>query len=219
VTNPIASKDASDPDADDLCAALRGDHAALTRLVSRYQRKLETRTKRKAPDLKVFGRTEDAVSRTWELLLKRKPGSFDPSVVRAKTYLYQLLRVAIRDVRAEHATPGQPTRLAPIADDDHESATMIWPVALEDIAHDESTFHIDEVLGVHDDLEHLLDDLVAEELLRRADLTAPELVRTGLRAVHDDELTMTEAAAATGRHRTTLRRAIDRWVDDDGIAI
>lgn len=219
MTKHTASKDAPDPDADDLSAALRGDHIAVSRLVSRFQHKLEIRTKRKAPDLKVFARTEDAVSRTWELLLKRKPSSFDPSVVRAKTYLYQLLRVAIRDVRAAHATPGQPTRLAPIADDDHESAMTIWPVPTADIANDESAFHIDEVLDLRDDLDQLLDDLVAEDLLRRADLTAPVLVRSGLHAVHDDELTLTDAAARSGRHRSSLRRAIDRWVDDDGIGM
>jgi hypothetical protein len=217
VTKPIAPSGASDPDAADLSAALGGDAGALTRIVSRYERKLLTRAKHQAPDLKIFDRTEDAVSRTWELLLKRKPDSFDPDVVRAKTYLYQLLRTAIRDVRAAHATPGQPTRLPAIADDDTESAMTIWPVSIDDIAEDESNLHVDELVGIEDALERLLDDLVAEDLLRRADLTAPVLVSAGLHAVHDDLLTLTDAADRLGRHRSTLRRAIDRWVTDHEI--
>ena len=217
MTNSIAPSGAPDPDATDLSAALGGDAEALTRIVSRYQRRLLTRAKHQAPDLKIFDRTEDAVSRTWELLLKRKPESFDPSAVRAKTYLFQLLRTAVRDVRAAHATPGLPTRLRAIDDDDMESAMTIWPVSIDDIAEDESNLHVDEFVGVEDTLERLLDDLVAEDLLRRADLTAPVLVRAGLHGVYDDQRTLTDAADRLGRHRSTLRRAIDRWVADNEI--
>jgi len=213
VPHPLASAtDAFDPDADDLIAALGGDEQATTRLVSRFQDRLYIWAHRKAPDLAVFDRFDDAVSRTWELLMRRDIASFDPARVRARTFLAQLLRCAIRDVRAAHAPPGQRTR-QPARDD----TAMTWPgwaITIDDIVDVDM-----ETITLEEPIDAILDALAADEILALADVTAPQLVAEGLHAVHDEGLTLTQAAAKCGRHRSNLRRAIDRWTNEQHIEL
>src|SRR5580693_2394369 len=61
---------------------------------------------RVAPDLNRRGLIDEVVQQAYELLLRRPAGHFDPCRGSAAAYLYQIIRLAARDIGAQNAHPG-----------------------------------------------------------------------------------------------------------------
>src|SRR5262249_14214628 len=91
-------------------AFLIGDAGARETLPPRFKGLLSAMANRMGADLPPDQR-EEAVNETWAILLEGRGNGFDPRRGRVSTYVAQVMRDAIRRVRASYAPPGQRTRL------------------------------------------------------------------------------------------------------------
>lgn len=131
---------------------------------------------------------DDVISRTWELLLRKPAGSFDPARGTALAYLATVVRTAVRDVREENAhvvarardysSPGVSRR-------DHAvERRLIWA----------EVEVIDEVVDLATALQEL-----------------PPAVRPAVPLIAVQDSTMVDAAVAVGMTRFALKRRLQRW--------
>lgn len=98
-----------------LAGFLAGDPNAREALPRRIDAPIRRITKRLSPhDFPRRGLVDDVVSRTWELLLRRPEGSFDPTRGNALSYVETIVRTAVRDIRNQHRVPvGRPRDYTP----------------------------------------------------------------------------------------------------------
>lgn len=206
-----------------LSAFLDGHPDARDQMPRFYHDRLLGLARRIAPDLDEQDLAEDAVQRTWELLLRKRPDSFDPDRGSAIAYLTGVLLNAANDVRAEHAPPGEPTRRrnnwyrkptrgqrrayvrALVLNKRHEDP--------DDLGPPESPMH--RIPDPHDYIAELECRLTVRDILKLARVTMPHKLYFVLRHVAGRDALLGEAARAWGMHRTTARRYLTLWANDE----
>ena len=192
-----------EPDFDSLILqALRGDPGAVARLfkpAQRYARRLVTA---RAPDLPEDLR-DDVFQEALELVLRAKPGDYDPTRGTPKQFFRLLLMNAIRRVRVGFTPPGQVTRqrAKPKPAKDHRENGIKFAA---------STLSFDEIAATADDPASL-DPFAAIEARIDAPkvlAAAPPLVAEALRLIHLQQVPTQEAARMLELSRFALRREI-----------
>lgn len=119
---------------------LAGDVQARTTLPSLISATLRAHARRLSPaDFSRRGLLDDVVSHTWELLMQRPAGAFEPARASAETYLATIVRTAVRDIRSQSGYEvGPRRRYAERCDTDSPSRVSIRechlqsPVDLDD---------------------------------------------------------------------------------------
>ena len=168
-----------------------------------------------APDLAERDLDEDVVQRTWELLLRKQPGSFDPERGTAMAYLGAIMYNAAHDVRAEHAPLYGRTRFyrRPTKPERRRYAgALLRARDAEQSGDDAPPWEL--IPDPHDDIAELECRLHAAEILALARATAPATVLRALCLIHDDDLLLAQAARAAGCGRFTLRRQLHAWATE-----
>lgn len=206
-----------------LTAFLDGHPDARDQMPRFYHDRLLGLARRVAPDLHEQDLAEDAVQRLWEILLTRKPDSFHPDEGSAFAYLGYVLRTAAKDIRAEHAPPGEPTRRgnnwykkptrtqrraymrALVLNKRHEDP--------DDLGPQESPMH--RIPDPHDYIEELECRLTVRDILKLARVTMPHKLYFVLLHVAGRDALLGQAASAWGMHRTTARRYLTLWASDE----
>ncbi len=87
-----------------LPAFMAGDPEARATLPVILHPRLKARARALAQDLADRGLVDDVVSRTWELLLSKSAGSYDPKRSAPMTYVNTIARTAVRDIRSTSKT-------------------------------------------------------------------------------------------------------------------
>lgn len=179
---------------------LAGDPKARESLPSDLEETLRKIAGEIAPDLKARGLTEDIVQELFLLLLTRPAGHYNPGRAGPWAYLWTMLLLAARDVRAKEALAGAPRR--PKRNEEGEYPDVLPPLPLQDAL-------------IPDDKIEYLEDLVLSEIVTAAFIDtvpaeAPAWLGRALSLVVEG-LTITETAAAVGVSRFVLRRALNRW--------
>jgi DNA-directed RNA polymerase specialized sigma24 family protein len=208
-------------DADVMQGFLRGDAGAREELPRRFHGRLVQLARRIAPDLAERGLEEDVVQRMWELLLQRSRLDYDRRLGGVTTYLGAALRTAAKDVRAENTPPGEPVRgwgkVGP-----RPPRVRFW---LEPewggggSARRPYATWIEVIPDPRDDMKLVRDRLDVMMVLRLARRTAPREVLRALVLVYLLGAQLGEAAKALGMSRSTLRRRIDEWTDEQRWAL
>lgn len=191
-----------DPDRALLVDAINGDRGAFEQIVGRYHPRLLGLARYAAPDLAVLDLFEDAVNETWIVLMRARPGSYDPARSSVLTFLGLLLRQGARRVRADHAQPGRRTRERRTPDGDGAPAVIRLPPANLDRP----------CTSAETEFAAVEEAMYADSLLHAADSSAPPWVARALRGIHDYGITISAAAGAEHRHGSSLRRALVGWV-------
>lgn len=118
--------------------ALRGGHGAASRLFEPAERYALHVVAARAPDLPEDLR-DDVFQESMELLLRSKPGAYDPARSSPKWFFRQLLINAIRRVRVGFTLPGQVMRQrgkpgpAPVGGQEASEAASV-PLSFDEIA-------------------------------------------------------------------------------------
>jgi DNA-directed RNA polymerase specialized sigma24 family protein len=213
----------SQPDKDpELAALLTGflaaDPVARTKFPEQMGGRLRATAGRIAPDLNKRDLIDDVVQQAYELLLRRPAGHFDPSRGSAATYLHKIVRLAARDIRAQFAPPGTPTR--PRRNEDGEFMPTNPPLTLDQVvsAGEEAVTMAETILADADIEDLVLGVLGARALLDLVPDQAPTWLREVL-ALAANGHTVSEAAAEVGQSRFAVRRAINRWALPQAIAM
>src|SRR4051812_33457261 len=93
-----------------LVAALAGDEMAQAELEPRFGAKLRSLGRKLPAHLDGLDLDEDVAQQAFLLLLRKRPGSFDPERGKALDYVMAVGRAARQDVMAMHAPPGERAR-------------------------------------------------------------------------------------------------------------
>lgn len=174
-----------------LSAFLAGDAAARDELPRVLRREVEHLAASIASsDLRRRQLVDDVVGRTWELLLRRQAGSFDPLRGSPLAYMATIVRTATRDVRAQNAYDVRRSR-------DYRYDVDLTPQRTLEAQPSVPAF--DGEVEVDDLLQHAYNDDVAA--LRGARLIA-----------FDDEA-LSAAAVQVGLTRFALKRRLATWSD------
>jgi hypothetical protein len=197
---------------------LAADPDARTQFPARLGGRLRATAVRIGRDLQERALIDDAVERAYELLLRRPAGHFDPSRGSAAAYLYQIVRLAARDIRAENPHPGATTR--PRRDEEGEFVPADPPLTLDRVVSaGEEAITLAETIVADVDVEDLvLGVLGAQALLDQVPHEAPAWLREALALIAGGH-TISEAAAQVGQSRFAARRAINHWVLPQAIAV
>ncbi len=181
-----------------LMAFLQADEHARNELPARVDQPLRRRASRLMPP-NFDGRqlVDDVISRTWELLLRKPAGSFDPSRGTPLVYLSTVLRTAMRDVRDENAQVV--TRARDYSSDGVDTGNL---AAIDPHAASREFDLVDQ--GV---------DLAA------ALVAAPPSVREAVTLIAFGDITMISAATTVGMSRFSLKRRLHRWAAEADLAM
>jgi hypothetical protein len=201
-----------------LAGFLAADPHACTQFPTQLGGRLRATAVRVAPDLYRRGRIDEVVQQAYELLVRRPAGHFDPSRGSAAAYMYQAVRLAVRDVRAQYPSPGATTR--PRRGEDGEFVPADPPLTLDHVVSaGEETVTLAETIVADADVEDLvLGVLGARALISLIPGEAPAWLRVAM-ALIADGYTVSEAAAKVGQSRFAVRRAMNRWALPLAIAV
>jgi hypothetical protein len=193
-----------------LTGFLADDPDARTRFPAQLGGRLRATAVRIAPDLKQRELIDDVVQQTYALLLRRPAGHFDPSRGSAAAYLYQIVRLAARDIRAENPYPGATTR--PRRDEEDEFVPADPPLSLDQVVSaDEEAVTLAEMIAADVDVENMvLGVLGAKALLDLVPHEAPTWLPEVMALIAAED-TISESADEVGPSRFAVRRAIDHW--------
>jgi hypothetical protein len=186
-----------------LVDALAGDERARGQLFENGERLVHKMAVDADEGLRRRGLSGDVVSRTFELLLKRPAGHFDPTRGTVQSYLRSVVATAARDVRAENVEPGVRTRdYWPAWDEQPEPGDRTWNThQLRTSAPEPSTdYGLARV-----DTEVSIDQTRVDSSLVKA-----------ARLIGFDDANMVEAAELTGVNRFMLKRALVVWATQGG---
>jgi hypothetical protein len=168
-----------------LCAFLEGEATARDQLPRMLKRDLERLAGAIASDdLRRRSLVPDVIGRTWELLLRRGPGSFDPSRGTALAYVASIVRTACRDVRQQNSFELRRSR-------DYSGETESLPVASRTP-------------------QAIMDVVAVSDLLARAFGDDTE-AQTAARLIAFYDATLSTAAEAVGVSRFVLKRRLSLW--------
>lgn len=189
-----------DPHAGLLTGFLDGDARSQLRLVQQLGPWLARLAERMAPhDFRTRGLIDDVVNRTWELLVRRPAGAFDPTRGTAKMYLTGLLRNAVRDVRDASRRVVGPARDYTVLDLTDDASQKSRSAILAAGSLDKSFDTVDNMLW--------LDSIRADSEVGRA-VTALAFTDEPFNAV----------AEAVGLSRFVLKRRLVRWAEKELVA-
>jgi DNA-directed RNA polymerase specialized sigma24 family protein len=215
----LPSQPDEEPEPTDLLIGfLAGDSDARAQFPGRLGSRIRATAVRIAYDLKQRGLIDEVVQQAYMLLLRRPAGHFDPSRGSAPAYLYQIVRSAARDVRAQNPPPGATTR--PRRDEDGEFVPADPPLTLDQVVSaGEEAVTLAETIVADTDVEDLvLGVLGARALLDLVPQQAPPWLREALAQIAAGD-TLSEAAAQVGQSRFAMRRAINHWALPQAIAV
>jgi hypothetical protein len=194
-----------------LTGFLAADPDARTQFPARLGGRLRATAARIAPDLKQRELIDEVVQQAYLLLLRRPAGHFDPDRGSTAAYLYQILRSAVRDIRAENPSPGATTR--PRRDEDGEYVPADPPLTLDQVisAGEEVITLAETIVADVADVEDLVLGVVgAQALLDLVPPEAPDWLRETLALIAAGD-TISESADEVGPSRFAVRRAINHW--------
>ena len=237
----------SSPEAAELVSGfLAGDTKTRQKLArtmeERFRKQLLKMVGEVAPDLARLDHSKDVVQQTYELLVRKPEGHFDPTRGTAGDYFKVLMRNAAQPVRAAHTPPGQRTRAYRVSSDTtrkgpQEGYPSSYTTAMGESGDKKKVYQqpvisLDKAV-VADGMEEAgttgstLADLVEdpedtfENMHLACDIerafgaipnAAPPWLREVLELIYYQDRTITEAALAVGQDRFRVRRAINRWV-------
>jgi hypothetical protein len=166
---------------------LAGDAAARDELPRRLRRDVEALAAAIASsDLRRRQLVGDVVGRTWELLLRRRPGSFDPARGTPLAYIATVVRTATRDVRNQNLYDLRRSR-------DYRDDIDLTPAPSTGLHRPAAAF-----------------DGEVDDLLRQAYGDDPSALQ-GARMIAFDDATLSVAAADVGLTRFALKRRLVTW--------
>ncbi|HEX9968190.1 MAG TPA: hypothetical protein VGB06_09605 [Solirubrobacterales bacterium] len=184
---------------DDLLKGFFGDDTiAIRELRARFDHRLLNRVGPLPPALQGLGLEEDLLQRAYEIAYRAGPDAFDPGRGELGAYLAGVARNAKRDVCAEHAPPGEPTR--PRKDADGEPIPWKPTVVLEE----------DKLEAPADEIEAVVNGVFVDELTEDAELMEMETVVNLIDRMRQDR-GISEAAKSMGISRFTARRTLDHF--------
>jgi hypothetical protein len=170
-----------------LCAFLAGDAAARNELPRRLRRDVEALAAAIASsDLRRRQLVDDVVGRTWELLLRRRPGSFDPARGTPLAYIATVVRTATRDVRNQNLYDVRRAR-------DYRDDVDLAPAPGRGVHRPAPAFDAD-----------------VDDLLQQAYGDDAAALR-GARLIAFHDATLSVAAADVGLTRFALKRRLVTW--------
>lgn len=206
---------AQDPDsAEDrvgqlIISCLEGDAAAREDLYRGFSGDMLKIARGIAPDLAEQQLDEDVVQQAFLHLFSRPPGHFDPGRGGAWAYLKVTVRLAARDVRAAHPSPGRPKRPEPNDSEQRAgggSPTPPPPLSLDEVTDADLCRFAEEIE------DWVIADLSVPWLIESVPAAAPAWLGRAL-ALLAEGLTITQVSTALddGVSRFAIRRAIDHW--------
>jgi DNA-directed RNA polymerase specialized sigma24 family protein len=169
-----------------LSAFVAGDLEARAKLPRLIDRRLTGRAKALAPDLVKRALVDDVVSRTWELVLTKPAGSYDPVRSAPLTYINTIARTAVRDVRSTNQTMVRAPR-------DYSQVDI-------DLADQTEPVTDGGILAVDD----------AIDLECRMAALGPR-ARAAARMIANEGMPLVTAAEHVGLSRFALKRQLARW--------
>ncbi|MHB8671993.1 MAG: RNA polymerase sigma factor [Acidimicrobiales bacterium] len=169
-----------------LSAFVAGDPEARAKLPALIDRRLMSRARALAPDLVKRALVDDVVSRTWELMLTKPAGSYDPERSAPLTYVNTIARTAVRDVRSTNQTVVRAPR-------DYSEIEI-------DLAERTGPLSDGEIPAMDDDID----------LERRMAALSPR-AREAARMIACDGTPLVTAAERVGLSRFALKRQLTRW--------
>lgn len=200
-------------------AFLEGDLEAREKFPFLYHDKLIKIASRIAPDLAESGLEEDIVQQMWLLLLQTTTTKYDPSRGSVETYLKLLLKTAARDVRAAFVPPGEKTRLQ--KDENGKFKLQKYPISLDAPLYKsksgDDVYAEDITADKTDGIKQSDNQLLVDWIINYSIDSKPSIMFEALCQIYYNQLDITKAADIIGVHHSTLRRKIDRWVDENDI--
>jgi DNA-directed RNA polymerase specialized sigma24 family protein len=180
-----------------LTRSLAGDEAARCRLYTRLDPWLHRRAKLLSPpDFESRGLLDDVASHAWELLLRRRPGAFDPGRGGPVAYLVGVLRTAIRDIRDSEARVTGPVR----------RYTGTGPAGAQHLADRRGIRRRDP-----DALDDRFDDVAGLVDLDASLAGYPNSLATAVKLIGLDDMTIVATATNVGSSRFALKRHLSNW--------
>lgn len=188
-----------------------GDAVAARALRERFDDRLIRRAGPLPSPLNGLGLEEDILQRAYELAFKAGFAAFDPSRGEMISYLEGHARNAKRDICAEHAPPGEPSR--PRKDASGNPAPWKRAIPLEETVQAVNGGHlslVDTLENPTNEIENALTGIYVDQLSEQAErLEMPAIVRL-IDQMKDDQ-GITDAAASIGLSRFAARRAFDHF--------
>jgi DNA-directed RNA polymerase specialized sigma24 family protein len=175
--------------ADKLSAFLDADAEARHELPVLLESRLRLRARAIAPrDFGPRGLLDDVTSRTWELLLSKPAGSYDPRRSGPMTYVSTVARTAVRDVRAANMVVLRSPR-------DYTDVDVNLAASTEGMSDGGLASVPDSV-----DLEAAMDGL-------------GEQARIAARMIAYEDAPLSRAAKRVGLSRFALKRQLQAWAE------
>jgi RNA polymerase sigma factor (sigma-70 family) len=171
-----------------LSAFVGGDREAIADLPALIDRPIRRRARALAPDLVDRALVDDVVSRTWELLLTKVTGSYDPDRSAPITYVNTIARTAVRDVRSTSQTVVRAPRDYSAIEPERKLTKRTEPVSDGGIS--------------------AVDDAIDLEL--RLEVLSPR-AREAARMIAYDGAPFITAAERVGLSRFALKRQLTGW--------
>jgi hypothetical protein len=182
---------------------LAGDPAARAELPRRFGDQLLAMVRVLDRSLARRGLDEDVVQHVYLLLLTRPLDHFDRTRCDGVGgYLKSMVRLAVRDIRVQHAPPGARTREWASESDREEAMSQAVVRHGEPLVDDAAAELAEDVA---------LARVVSKTIIDHVSSSAPAWL-PGLLGLIVEGLTITEAAVAVGQSRFAVRRALCRWV-------